>query len=806
MNKGSIITLLICLMAIQGMADRRHNERVKHSSEYNEIIDSVPSPEIISPNEKNPDSLYGSKQETVGLVLSGGGAKGIAHVGVIKALEDNNIPIDYVTGTSMGAIVGSLYSCGWSPERMMELFTSQDFTYWSTGTIPKENTYYYIQPYPVPKWVEVNLNFQDKDALANQIIPTSLISPLPMNMEFLKLYSPYTEQCGSNFNNLFVPFRCVTSDIYHKHKVVLSSGSLGESVRASMSFPLVFRPIKLDGVLMYDGGIYDNFPVNVMRNDFHPDFMIGVSVSGADTAPIEGDIYSQLEDMIIQNNDYSLPAKEGVKIQVPVLDFGVLQFDKARTIYDIGYKTGLAMVDSIKRRIKVRRPLSEVTQRRQRFAEKTPEVIFDSVKVVGANADQSRYLRFLFTNGLDKPFGLRQTQTAYYRAVTDGTLNNLIPFAQFGPGDRNTLLLEASVKRPWSIGVGGWVTTSTNSMLFLTAGYHTLSFNSLNITLNGWVGQTYMAAQLSGRFTLPSRIPSLLEVEGVLSRQKYYDSELLFYETNTPSFITEVENYIRANYVWAIGNKAKGYTSLGFGYVSDSYFPDNNGSYSERDKDKMHYKIGMLKVGMEKNTLNHLMYPSRGENWEWTVRGAIESSKYIPGTSENVTGNHNTRYWTSISAQWKRYFSVWSKIRLGVAAQGQAMLRKLTENYIAELVHSTPFAPTPSTRNYFNEAFRSDNYLAVGIIPLWNPFGNFQIRGDFYGYTPVRNMKNMGTDNVAKYDGWFRNVRFIGEVAAVYNFPFACLSIYGNYLSYPARNWNLGINFGLYFQAPRMMH
>lgn len=199
-------------------------------------------------------------EETVGLVLSGGGAKGIAHVGVIKALEENEIPIDYVAGTSMGAIVGSLYSCGWSPEKMLDLFTSQDFRDWSTGTISKKNVYYFSTPAPSPEWVSLNINFKDSTDIFGQIIPTSLINPIPMNLEFLKLYSPYTEQCGENFNNLFVPFRCVTSDVYHKHKIVCSSGSLGDAVRASMSFPLVFKPIEMDGVLVYDGGIYDNFP------------------------------------------------------------------------------------------------------------------------------------------------------------------------------------------------------------------------------------------------------------------------------------------------------------------------------------------------------------------------------------------------------------------------------------------------------------------------------------------------------------------------------------------------------------------
>lgn len=83
-------------------------------------------------------SIASAQAEKVGLVLSGGGAKGIAHVGVIKALEDNDIPIDYVTGTSMGAIVGALYACGYTPEEMLKLFTSKDFGYWSSGTLDPE--------------------------------------------------------------------------------------------------------------------------------------------------------------------------------------------------------------------------------------------------------------------------------------------------------------------------------------------------------------------------------------------------------------------------------------------------------------------------------------------------------------------------------------------------------------------------------------------------------------------------------------------------------------------------------------------
>ena len=211
--------------------------------------------------------------QSVGLVLSGGGAKGIAHIGVIQALEDNDIPIDYITGTSMGAIVGGLYASGYSPQEMMQLLMSKEFTNWSTGVISSNLTYYYDKSAPTPAFITLNFTLRDTSKNVSSIIPSSLINPIPMNFAFMELFAPYTAQCKSNFNNLFVPFRCITSDVFHKRKLVCSSGDLGDAIRASMSFPLVFKPIYQNGFPLFDGGIYDNFPVDVMRKDFAPDLL-----------------------------------------------------------------------------------------------------------------------------------------------------------------------------------------------------------------------------------------------------------------------------------------------------------------------------------------------------------------------------------------------------------------------------------------------------------------------------------------------------------------------------------------------------
>ena len=749
----------------------------------------------------NPREVLKDSTFKVGLVLSGGGAKGIAHVGVIKALEENDIPIDCVAGTSMGAIVASLYACGYSPEEMIQLFTSKDFGYWSSGTINPEQVYYETTPELTPQWLDIDLSFKEKNNIGSQIIPSHLISPLPMNIEFLKLYAPFTEQCEGDFNKLFVPLRTVCSDVYHKHKIVCYEGSVGDAVRASMSFPMVFKPIEMDGVLVYDGGIYDNFPVDVMHDDFNPDFMIGVSVSGPDKKPEPGNIYSQLEDMIIQNNDYSLPEKYGVKIQVPVLQFGVLDWGEAETIYEIGYKTGLQMVDSIKQRCHWRVSPGEVNERRQAFKARTPELEFNKVVVNGALPKQAAYLRKLF-EGPEKEkveIGIERVEEAYYRAVTSGKLNNLVPQASFGK-DCNLLTLEASVKNPWSIGVGGWITSSTHSQLYLSFGFKTLNFNSLDLSLSGWLGQSYYAGMLSGKIALPTSNPSSLRLQGVISRQKYYESEILFYQDNTPASINELQQFLRLEYSVAVGKPARVYVNLSGGRLVDNYFLYSENSQNDKDRTKYHSLA--LKGGYEYNTLGNQLYPMAGRLTQANFIGRYDKTFFYTGGPDYVQdGDHSNHLNLSVEAEWKNFYPVHPNFIVGGMATGVVTFSKLYQNYIATLIQAPAFAPTPSTKNYFNTAFRADNYVAAGLIPVWNPVQKFQIRGDFYVYSPIRNLKDEGM--TCRYDGWFRKAEFLGEVAAVYNFKFASLSLYCNYLSYPAHNWNFGINFGLLFQAPK---
>lgn len=217
------------------------------------------------------DTLYTNNQrKKVGLVLSGGGAKGAAHIGVLKALEAQGVPIDYIAGTSMGAIVGGLYAIGYSPAKIDSIFKSQDWTALLTDKISrnkllfseKENSDKTILSVPFTK--------------ENIELRTGLLSGGAV-LNMLTLFTSGYHDMQS-FDSLPIPFACVAYDLDSGEEVVMRSGNLATAIRASMSIPGAFTTVQRDGHILVDGGVINNFPVDVVRQ-MGAEIIIGVDVS-----------------------------------------------------------------------------------------------------------------------------------------------------------------------------------------------------------------------------------------------------------------------------------------------------------------------------------------------------------------------------------------------------------------------------------------------------------------------------------------------------------------------------------------------
>lgn len=741
--------------------------------------------------------------QTVGLVLSGGGAKGIAHIGIIKALEENNVPIDYVAGTSMGAIVGAWYAMGYTPDDMLNLILSDDFSLWSRGIFDERYVYYFKKPDPTPEIVTFNVALQDSTKFEPHFLPNSLINPFPMNYAFMSLFASYSAQCDGNFDNLFIPFRAVASDVYHKREVVLRDGDLGDAVRASMSFPFVFKPIEIDSVLVYDGGIYNNFPVDVMKSDFNPDIIIGSIVAAKIDKPKEDDLINQIENMVMQKSDYTLDPEDGILMRFDLSDVGLLDFPKARQIAKIGYDYAMELMDSIKSRIP--RELSQETRQLQRmvFKSKTPDLVFDSVSVEGGNHQQKEYIRRQFERS-DR-FTDEDAKAAYYKTISDGKISDLIPHARY---DKESGLfnldLNAKVHDQLSVGMGGFISSTSSNQICIGAHYRTVSLNSLDVDLTGQIGQSYTSGILSARFDLKTAIPMYLKMQAVASKQKFYQNETLFYSDRMPSFVTQSEQYVKLRLGLPFLTSSKAVVSVGYGSMTDKYYQSNTVDFSTNEQDRSRYDLFVASMKFDRNNLDSYMYPTAGTDCSVLGLLAYGKERFRPYDITVQSNSTQTLSWLQLEGNIHTYLPISNKFVLGLRGKAVVSSKGLLSNYTSTIAQAPAFTPTPHSQTIFNPAFRSTQYLAAGVIPIWKIMNNLQFRNEFYLFAPFRQIYE-GADYEPYYGRAFSKYHFMGESSVVLNLSFASIALYANYYDYPARNWNFGINIGLLVFSPKFL-
>ena len=272
----------------------------------------------------HPDSTAVHRRR-VAVVLSGGGAKGMAHIGVLKVLERAGIPIDIVTGTSMGSIVGGLYAIGYNANSLDSIVRTQDWSYvitdredlhrQSLSDQRKQNTYL----------LSTDLSIGKKSSQAGGIIKGKNLAEL-----FQKLCTGYTDSLSFT-HDLRIPFACVATNIIDNTEVDFHSGRLPQAMRASMAIPAAFAPVRMGDMVLVDGGLKNNYPADIARQ-MGADIIIGVTVQGP---PKEADdlggtmsIISQIIDINCKNKLEENLAITDLHLTVDTKGYSTASFSK----------------------------------------------------------------------------------------------------------------------------------------------------------------------------------------------------------------------------------------------------------------------------------------------------------------------------------------------------------------------------------------------------------------------------------------------------------------------------------------------
>jgi len=747
--------------------------------------------------------------QKVGLVLSGGGAKGAAHLGVIKALEENNIPIDYVTGTSIGAIVGAMYASGWTPDEVLNLMLSTEFSQWQTGKVEQKHLYFFKSPPPMPEFIKFNIQLGDSAKILSSLLPSSLTNPIQMNQAFMGLFARATSQCKENFDSLFVPFRCVASDVFEKKSVVFSSGSLGDAVRASMTFPFVFKPLIINGTPLFDGGIYDNFPIKAMKEDFAPDIIIGVSLSGETVDPSKSNLYEQVEAMIMQKTEYEVDSLSGFLIDIVLPDVGLLDFPKAKETFMAGYTATMKMMPRIKDRVARRKPTQELALMRIQYRNNLQPLRFKNVIVNGGNDPQRRYVEQHFKEIREATkegfFTFEDFRRVYFQLLTDTKLKEIIPEAVYNEDtEAYDLYLNIKVGNEVTIAFGGNIASSHANQLYLGAGYQTLGRYPFDAWGNFQVGNTFSGVLLTGRMDIPRNVSMYLRVSGAFSLRNYFEKEALFFEETRPSYIRSKETYLKASLGFPFLTTTKAEITGGFGRLKDRYF-SSVGVTQFTPYDHSNYNQALAAMRIVNNTLNYKQYPTQGTFNQLLAQSITSWEEFQPGsiTQENpiLKGQQS---WLQFSARINNYYPLGKRFTLGYLFEGVLSSKNLSESYTSSIIQAPAFTPTPHSQITFHDAYRANQYAAGGIIPIINLTKTIHFRSELYLFLPIYPIQRVGRNDVT-YGKVIEKLHGMGEFAVVMQLPFASISVFANAYDAPfdKNKWSFGLNIGYLIFNPK---
>ncbi len=731
--------------------------------------------------------------QRVGMVLSGGGATGLAHIGVMKALEDNGIPIDYIAGSSMGALVGGLYAAGFSPAEIDSMFHTDLFQTMAEGGIEPEYQYYFKQDPSDASLIGLKL---DLDTLLQYSLPTNLREPTLMDYEQMAVLGPASALAGYDLDNLFIPFRCVASDLTDQRSVVFRKGDLAQSIRASMSYPFYFKPIRVDGHLMMDGGLYNNFPSDVMYSDFMPDFIVGSNVSDNSPPPSEDDLLGQLRAMMQERTTYKIDCANSLIVE-PRTSNTLFDFSDPSVPIAEGYAEAMKHMPEILAQVKRRVGPQELAARRRQFRARLPAMVFGELRIHGLTRAQTRFVDRSLDRGSEL-LGPKNFKPKYFRLMADRNIAQLYPKATYVP-ERGRFDLDLYVKREKNLQVlfGGMFSSRPINTGMVGLRYNLFGRSSASLEALSYFGKFYAAGQLRLRVHLSTKAPIFLEPMFNLHRWDHFRSFSTFFDEVNPSFIVIRETYGGVNAGLGLGNKGLLRYDLRLGETLDRYYQglEFTGQDTTDATTFKHFTTGLL---IERNSLNRKQHPNAGEALSATVRYVNGDEHTDPGSLTRATqANYKAHHdWVVAKVSLDKYFLPRGIFKFGLLAEGVFSTMPAFQNYTASVIRSPAFQPTPEIKTYFIDRFRAPQYAAGGIRAIIAVARNkFDLRLEGYVFQPYEPFFRDHDGQVAR-SAAFSERAYLGSGSLIYQSPLGPVWFNMSYIDGLRRPWVWSLNFG----------
>ncbi|MFN9596425.1 MAG: patatin-like phospholipase family protein [Bacteroidota bacterium] len=734
--------------------------------------------------------------QKTGLVLSGGGVRGMAHIGVLKAFEEHNIKIDCITGTSAGAIIGAYYASGLSPVEIEKIVLSDQFRDWVTGKIGENLDYYFNKQDSDASWVTVKFSL---DSTLKARLPISVVNSARTDFMLMETMSQAIAKANYDFDSLFIPFRCVASDIKSRTPKVFSEGDLPLAVRASMAYPLYFTPVTVNDQILFDGGLYNNFPTDIMLKEFNPDLIIGVNAGSYSDVPFEDDLMSMFMTLVVQPSNYSLPRETDMMIHPDLSEISVFDFTSVKAAIDSGYNYTLRIIDSIRSKAPSNDLLStsaELNKKRDEFKSGFAKLEIDSIKTTGLNEFQETYIRKILRPS-DKNFAtVESLRPAYFRLITDKNIKSAFPTLKYNQGsgkfDMNLLVKKES---DLSAEIGGNISSSPINQAFVGLNYQLWRNNSLSLSADLYFGKLYNSASLKMRYDIKGRFSWYLEPSAIINRFDFFRSSNALLNDIKPAFLVQTDQFYGANIGFPARNKAKLVVTTGYISLQNRYYQTR--FFSQEDiSDETRLEGATIGANLDRNTLNRKMYAAEGTRIVISGRLVNVRENTIPGSTgffvDTVSVTHQ---WMQMKITYDNWFKRIGVFKIGYYNELVFSNQPFMANYTATTLMAPAFQPTPQSQTLFLEPYRAHNYLGIGIKTVTDITKGLEFRAEAYLFQPFQEILPNNFDK-AKYGSALDTRSAIASAGVVYHTPVGPASLSLNYYERREEPFSVLFHFG----------
>ncbi len=737
--------------------------------------------------------------------MSGGAAKGLAHIGVLKALEEHDIPVDYVVGTSMGGIVGAFYAAGYAPEEIDNLVTKPYFQQWLKGVLSEKYDYFFSKRDLDPSFITLNLAI---DSAFSTSLNTNLASDLAINFVFAEMLAQASQAANYNFDNLMVPFRCMAADVFTQKEEILKGGFLNEAARTTMTVPFFYRPIQLNKKYLFDGGIYNNFPVDVAQNEFNPEVVIGVNVSTTkfEEYPYQEDYKILSESFAFLFLDKSDPSKvndNGIYIQPDLGNNSSLDFQNARAIIDSGYVKTITQIEEIKNKIKRRTSKQEITAKRANFVNKFKPFEFESIRLKGFKPNQRRYVRNLFHRNKGK-LGLEDIKLGYFKLVSESYFKDIFPNIIYNEASgKFDFEILAKQSQNFKVDFGGAIASRSISQIYLGFQYNFLKSFLHSYSLNFYTGRFYQSIKAKPRFNFPSQKLFYIEPEFTINTWDFIDAQDLVFGEDPRAILNQTDRKYGLNIGIAAGNRGK--LLIQGAYISNTdKFSNNQELISSDTLDILNLNGSRFAVSFERNTLNRKQYADHGDLLNLSINYFNLEENYDPGNTSLIEGfTGRKREWFRFNFTAEKYFKL-GAFNLGIYLESVLSNQPFFGNYTATVVNAPAFFPLQDSKSIFLRNFRAFNYGVGGIKNVININRLIDLRIEAYAYKPIREIVETETQS-ATLEEELTKFYFTGAVTGVYHSPLGPIGLSLNYYDDAQKKFGALLHLGYLIYNKRSM-